>query len=66
MKALSELTEMDKKVLALAIQGKCMCDGPSVFAIALAVCKHLDLNELIGEYSKSWIEFAKPPCPTGD
>lgn len=55
IETLSELTEMDKKVLALAIQGKCIQDGPATFFFAEMVSDKLDISDLLAEYLKDWI-----------
>lgn len=54
-----ELTEQDKKVLALAIQGKCMHDGSAAWTAALSIIEKLGLGDLLEEYLKSWTVYPK-------
>lgn len=53
-----ELDDRDRRLLALAIQGLCMRQGPSVFNLALPLAEKLGVIEFLEEYLKSWNAYA--------
>jgi len=54
-----ELTEKEKKFLALAIQGLALRQGPRVFEFALSCTRKLGIEEYLTEYLQSWIEYGQ-------
>lgn len=54
-----DLSEQDKKFLALAIQGLCMRQGPPVFEMAIALAQKLDLEDHLTESLQSWIDHTQ-------
>lgn len=55
-----ELTEREKRMLALAIQGLCMRQGPSVWPDAIALADKLEVKECLKEYLEGYIRWAAP------
>lgn len=54
-----ELTEAEKKFLALAIQGLALRQGPAVFPFALSVTKKLGIEEYLKQYLQSWVGYSE-------
>lgn len=54
-----ELTEQERKFLALAIQGLALRQGPPVFGFALSCAKKLGIEEYLTEYLQSWIDYGQ-------
>lgn len=57
-----ELTEQEKRFLALAIQGLVLRQGPrvpSVFEFAISASKKLGLEGYLEEYLQSWISYSE-------
>ena len=53
-----ELTEAEKRFLALAIQGLTLRQGPPVFSFAVSLTKKLGIEEYLTEYLQSWIDYS--------
>lgn len=53
-----DLTDEEKKFLALAIQGLTLRQGQSVFSLALACAKKLDIEQYLQTYLQDWIDCA--------
>lgn len=56
---MTDLTEAEKRFLALAIQGITLKQGPQVFSFAISLSKKLELEEYLQEYLQSWIAYSK-------
>ena len=54
---MTELTEDEKRFLALAIQGLTLRQGPRVFPFAISLCEKLGLEEYLKEYLQSWVAY---------
>lgn len=54
-----DLTEEDKKLLALALQGLCMRQGPRVFDMVARLAEKLEILGYLEEYLRDWIGYAK-------
>lgn len=53
------MPQVERRFLALAIQGLCMRQGPDAFALAARVSRTLSLTTELGESLTSWIDYAK-------
>jgi len=53
----TELTDKEKRFLALAIQGLTLRQGPIVFPFAISLCEKLGLEEYLKGYLQSWIAY---------
>lgn len=60
-----ELTEYERRFLALAIQGLALRQGPPVFVFALSCTKKLGLEEYLTEYLQSWIDYGQEKLKEG-
>ena len=52
---MEELTEPEKRFLALAIQGLTLRQGRAVFPFAIALTRKLGIEGYLKEYLESWI-----------
>lgn len=55
---MTELTEKQKKIIALALHGLCVRHGPLVFDSAIDAAKALGIESGLEEYAKDWIQYS--------
>lgn len=53
---MTELTEEQKKIIALALHGLCVRQGPLVFDRAIDAAKALGIEGILEEYANDWIQ----------
>ena len=53
------LTEPERKLLALALQGFAMRSGPGFFPAVQQVAAKLEITDLLEMYLRGWIAYAK-------
>ena len=55
---MEQLTDTEKRFLALAIQGLTFRLGPQTFSLALSVTEKLELKDWLKYYLEDWITCA--------
>lgn len=55
----TELTEKERKLLALALQGLAMRNGPMTFEPIIIVAAKLGITTKLEEYARDWIASSK-------
>lgn len=53
-----DLTDYERKFIAVALQGVCMRQGPEVFSIAITITEKLDIEAYFKGSLESWINHA--------
>lgn len=55
---MTELTEKQKKIIALALHGLYVRQGPLIFDNVMDAAKAFGIESILEEYATDWIEYS--------